>query len=407
MMVPVLVVGVLEATAAPPTGTVRSWSSVDALPDFSGQQLLRLEEQLAAKLDLAPGWSLEGLGSVRDPAALAGSPSVDVLRLSGHYTGRSLAVGAGRLVRTGLQGVEPLDGTVVGVQDMGARVDAWAGQLWHPEVQSPRRLWVTGVETGWRSSQLVGLTTGLGWEARLSPEDIGHRGFGSLSMRGAKEGEVGLLAEVGSADTAPESRASLRASKPVARGVRLGANLRWEELLPAGAVGPGPLTWLAPDGLAVAEASVLADVNALRLVATGGPTFQPGRPDAGGWGQAALDVPLGGGVEVGGTALGGVAAPSSVVGGLGRVAVARDRGRAQVEAGRFRFQPLSGPVARPWEARLTGDVALVPARMAGADGTVLRGLALRSLVSVGSDRTLEPWVRVGMSLVSDFGGGGA
>lgn len=402
------------AAAAAPPGTVRSWTGVEARPDFDGNSLLRAEEQLAAQVELGRGWSLEGMGAVRDPAALGGTSQWDLLRLSGHYSRQELALGAGRVVRTGIQGMEPLDGLTVQAGDHWRQVSGWGGRLWHPERLQPRSLWVVGAEGRWRPEALPSLESGLGAEARMGRARFQTRGFASLSWRGPREGQVGATGELGTggldetgAQTELPARASLRASRGMGRRLRLGAALRWEELLPAGAAGPGPLQWLAPEGYGVAEGDVVVDLSAVRFSLTGGPTWRPEVATLGRWGRLGVDVPVGRHVLVGGTALGAAADASSVLGGLAHAQVHGGVGQLRAELGRYRFQAQTGPLARPHEARLLGELAPWSTAETWLGAAGLHALSLRTMLSVGADRTLERWVRGGLVVVGDFGGGGA
>ncbi len=398
---------------------VRSWTAVEGLPDLSGQPQFRAEQQLMATIPLGGAFSVEGLGSVRAPAT--GPTTLDVLRLSGQYSGRGLQVGTGRLARTGIQGMEALDGAIVGITDMGARFNLWGGRLWHPEVIGPQDAafqgkmipYVTGGEATFRLAPLSGLEAGLGVEGRFREGRVRHRSFASLGLRGPREGTFSATGELGAADAAGEraSRASMRTSLPVGRIVRAGAGLRWEELRPAGTVGPSALSWLAPDGYGAADLELGLNLGPAVASLSGGPTWGPNTavatdPFGGGLGRGQVEVRVVGPLSVGGGGLVATAGGSDVVGALGLLACTFERLSLRTEFGHFLFNPQTGPAAEPWEARLSADGGdWVPRGALAAVG--VRHLGLRALAGAGADRTLDPWVRAGLSLRGDFGGSSA
>ncbi len=396
------------ANAAPPPALLRSWSATEALPDFYGERLMRFEQQFAAQVPVADGWHLEGMGSVRDPAAMSAPTEGDLLRLSVHYDQRRISVGTGRLVRSGTQGLEPIDGVLFRGEDMGTRVDAWGGRVWHPEGVPDDETWVIGTEIGARSSQHAGLSSTIGWEGRASLGQFANRGFASVALRGAREGQLSGMLELGSTAD-PQSlplRSALRAARPFGRFARIGASARWEGLAPVASTTNAPMNYLAPDGYGIVDAEARLNLGPVSLDVSGGPTLRPAAetstagPDVGSMGRGGLRVNVAAPVWLGIGALSAQASDSAIAGGLGEVGIAHDDMSLRFEGAIFDYVAQTGPVARVWEARLLGAGPTWRPRQ-GA----LQTLQVRAQISTGTDRILQPWVRGGAVLIGDFGGG--
>ncbi len=381
------------ALAASPGGTLWTRTGLSGRPDLLGRPSLRAEQQLGGVLPLAGGWTLSGLGSVRDPSAVGASLTGDLLLLHARWDGPSTAVEGGRFVALDVRGAQHLDGVrVEGGGDVGLR--GWAGRRWHPET------WRTGttlVGGGALTARIApGMPGELGVEGRVTEDGEAQvRPFGALTRRGARGGVATVLVEVAAGDEAGE-RARLGGDLPV-RGGRLGGALRWEglaeDLLPVAL--DTPMAWLAPDGYAAADARALRQRGAWVLDAQGGPVVHPGQ-GVGGSGRVGAGLRRVEGATGGVAAVGAGLGAAALAGGVVDLGVRRAGHGLVADAGCFRLRPSTGPAVTTWEARLTG---LVPVRPGRAD-TALR---VRAEAAVGVDRVLAPFGRGGVVLEGALG----
>lgn len=383
-----------------------SWTSAEALPDLQAESRLRAEEQLRLDMRIPGGWQVDALGAVRDRTMPETDITGDLYRLSLHGNLGVATLGAGRLVRPGVQGFQRIDGLTLDVgrtRQLG--VATWAGRLWHPEAWTVGDTYVLGAEL--QASPGAGaLSTVLGAEGRAAEGELGLRVHGLAAIRNTSGARASLIAEVdplASDRSLPDLRASLGGGLPLASTAELSAAARWEGLTQASQPEAlsSPMEWLAGDGYGVLDLGGRVGRGAWAAGASGGPTLRPDADDSLGglgraWGTWQVVSPL----HLGLTASGATVGASWIAGGVADVRVEQGLLGVQAEGGLFRTQGISGPTADVWEARLSTDAELPIGEPSGGG---MRDVHVVAAVATGSDRVLASWVRGGLSLRGSFG----
>ena len=248
MIAAVLIVAVTDEARAGDAMTlaVGSTSAIELLPNLYGDVDARFRQRLALTVDLPEHRAFVVDGAIRRLAFDDGRVVLDVHRLAvaaGHRAGPRLELG--RTVKLDPRGLVPLDGLVVeGDLGEGARAQVFAGRLWHPEplldlAAALPSTWATGVGLTLRPpgvdgpSRAVALT--VGWMGTLSEGVLTNSVAAGASARGPRgatgSADVELRAPL---DQEAQARAGAVASLPVGGSLRVGPEVRWEGLDPAG-----------------------------------------------------------------------------------------------------------------------------------------------------------------------------
>jgi len=384
-----LVVAMLGSALAAPA---RLWTTtaVGGVPDLLGRPQARAEQQVATALDLGSGWTLDGLGSVRDPGGQGAPLTGDLLVAHARGPVGTARLEVGRFARLDPRGALHLDGAAVAWSGP-VTVSAWGGRLWHPETWRAGQTGVVGASAEGRLAP--GVDAAAGAEGRLAGAGGQARAFSALHVRGARAQALRLTAEraLGHQDGA---RAELCGDLPMRRA-RLGATARWEnlptDLLPTALA--NPLTWLAPHGYGVVSVRAQRPAGAALLWTEGGPALHR-RLDAsspwaaGGLGRAGASAPVAPHLRLGAHAIAAGLSPTWLAGGVVDAALDLGEGQLRADLGVFRIAPSTGPRATTWEGRLSGRAPV------GGSGRV----HLRAELAAGVDRLLQPLARGGLAL---------
>jgi len=402
-----LVMGARAQVASPGDRTawrLWSWSGAEVLPSWEGDPQLWAEQRIGLALRHPSGLTADLLGSLRDPAAGTGW-SAGLYRLAFGLRGGRTGADVGRLVLASERGYTRLDGARIDVGVVPAvTLRAWGGRAWEPETFVAGDLGLLGAEARWDAHGA--LSGGLGWEGRVTEEDLVQRLHAFGRARNPRGALATALAEVAPAQASASplgvaARFDLEGRAPVGARVEVGAGARWEDL--PRAVQPealvSPMDWLAGPGYVATDLSARARGDHVVVDARLGPTLAlGGGGPTGGLGRLGASVLLGDRLSAGVAATGAMVEPSWVWGGVAetRWQVGEAAGLG-LQGGWFRFLPLSGTVADVVEGRLDGTMPLVR----GDRGE----LSLAGQVAAGSDHLLERWVRAGIALQGTCGRG--
>ncbi len=382
-----------------------SWTGVEGVPGADARGYLRAEEQIGLGLELPGGWRAGFLGAARESAAGDRVDTLDLYRAELARDSGPLSWQAGRLARPGVQGIRHLDGAALDAElGGGFSAAAWAGRSWHPELSAPTNTLLAGAELGLGAPGRSRFAARTGYELRVDDLDFAapnHRLHAFAAASRARGGGASLLGELDplavSDDPGEALRGALRGDVAAGRWLDLGAGARWEGLAPVSQplALASPMTWLAPGGYAAADVDARVQYGDWALTASGGPAWHPDEAP-GGYGRAGIGWQVLPELRVGAGASGGAIGESWVAGGVGELSTSQGPVHLATQAGWFRFAPLSGPAAGVWEAR--GRLSMeLPAPEGDA-------LTLITELATGSDRTLESWVRGGLTLRAVVGG---
>ncbi len=393
-------------------GRVEASTSVEGLPDSSGDSWARIRHGLALRADLTSRISLIASGQLYYAASGAGTEPWDestIQRLSFGFTGRALSVRVGRFVHVGSLGLTRVDGFQLDLHPdgpLGGHV--WAGRVGHPEEISPGGDLGAGAQI-----RLVPGALGLaaGYDLRKTPVDLVHRVHVSSTLR-ARGASLFAVVELG---LGPDIGLGANAHAAIPLGTRAQLRLggRYYGLPPVSVPwsGQSVIEAIRPTDYGVGEVAIeLRPRNQLRIRLEGGPTLGQ---KATGYEVVAEDSDTPPGVEtelgVGATARAsldwrglGLYGTGTAVGGAwyagGGAGAHTDIGPLALrgEAGLFRFRGLDGVQATVGEARFQGGITLPSKPTWGEFGLVFRA-------AVGADRQLSPWWRAGVALQGRLG----
>lgn len=411
-MITLALATLLHSTAlgAPAAHDLSLWSrtGLQQVPSYTGDAQLRAGQELGLVLPIGQQFSLTALGRARMTAAAGTVDALDLQRLALSWDSGPVSLRLGRMTRLDSRGFQHLDG--VSVDALVGRplsVSAWGGRLWDPETWDTGTTTVAGGELRLRPADARTSQLALGYQLSQAEGLLGHRLHGRGGLWGARGETATALVELGLPGEGQDlgMRAGLNGQLPVSNELRLGADLRWEDLPLAGQAASlrSPLDWLAPDGYAIGSAELQWRAHGLSARLSGGPSVRPGEDQAaGGLGHASLAWVQRRELELGAFSSTAAIGGSWIAGGGVHGSWTRERLRVETSTGLYQFQPLDGDAGALWESRLRVE-GRVERRPVG--GELTRHASLCADLAAGTDHLLAPWFRAGLSLHAQLGQG--